>query len=199
MERLIHSIMTLLTTLIGIYSLLLMIRIMLTWFSNAPYGRPVQILTAITDPYLNWWRQKINLHAGALDLSPIVAIAALSIVQTICSTVAKQGGISLGIILAICLFALWSAAAFILGFCAIVLILRFIGYMCNSNMYSTFWRIIDSISQPLQYRVNRIIFGKRLVRFTTGLVASIIALAVAFIGGGLIVRLITGLLLRLPV
>jgi len=199
MEGIIHSVMKLLTTLVGVYSLLIIIRIMLTWFSNAPYGRPVQLLAAITDPYLNWWRQRLNLHAGALDLSPIVAMAALSILQTVCSTIADQGRISLGIIIAVCLFALWSAAAFILGFCVIILVLRFIGYMCNSNMYSTFWRIIDSISQPLQYRINRIIFGRRLVHFTTGLIVSIIALVAAWVAGGLIVRLLTGLLLRLPV
>jgi YggT family protein len=191
--------MKLLTTLVGIYSLLIIIRIMLTWFSNAPYGRPVEILAAITDPYLNWWRQRLNLRAGTLDLSPIVAMVALSVVQTICSTIADEGRISLGIILIVCLFALWAAVAFILGFCAIILILRFIGYMCNCNMYSTFWRIIDSISQPLQYRINRIIFGRRLVRFTTGLVVSIIALVAAFFGGGLIVRLLTGLLRLLSV
>jgi YggT family protein len=150
MEGLIHSVMKLLTTLVGIYSLLIIIRIMLTWFSNAPYGRPVEILAAITDPYLDWWRQRLNLRAGTLDLSPIVAMAALSVVQTICSTMADQGRISLGIILAVCLSALWSAVSFILGFCVIVLVLRFIGYMCNTNMYSVFWRIIDSISQPLQ-------------------------------------------------
>jgi len=199
MEGIIHSVMKLLTTLVGAYSLLIIIRIMLTWFSNTPYGRPVEILAAITDPYLNWWRQRINLRAGALDLSPIVAMAALSIVQTICSTIADQGRISLGIIIAVCLFALWSAAAFILGFCVIILALRFIGYMFNSNMYSTFWRIIDSISQPLQYRINRIIFGRRLVRFTTGLIVSIVALVAVWIGGGLIVRLLTVLLVRLPV
>jgi YggT family protein len=199
MEGVIRSVMGLLTMLVGIYPLLIIIRIMLTWFSNAPYGRPVQILAAITDPYLNWWRQRLNLHAGALDLSPIVAMAALSVVQTICSTMASQGRISLGIILAVCLSALWSAASFILGFCTIVLVLRFIGYMCNTNMYSTFWRIIDSISQPLQYRINRIIFGRRLVRFTAGLVASIIALVAVWIVGGLIVRLFFRLLLRLPV
>jgi YggT family protein len=199
MEGLIRSVTGLLAMLIGIYSLLIIIRIMLTWFSNAPYGKPVQILTAITDPYLDWWRQKLNLRAGALDLSPIAAIAALSVLQTVCSTVAKEGRISIGIILAVCLFALWSAASFILGFCVIVLVLRFIGYICNSDMYSTFWRIIDSISQPLQYRINRIIFGRRLVRFTTGLVVSIIALAVVWVGGGLIVRLLTELLLGLPV
>jgi len=199
MEGVIRSVMGLLTMLVGIYSLLILIRIILTWFSNAPYGRPMQILAAITDPYLDWWRQRLNLRAGALDLSPIVAMAALSVAQTICSTMASQGRISIGIILAVCLSALWSAASFILGFCAIILVLRFIGYMCNSDMYSAFWRIIDSISQPLQYRINRIIFGKRLVRFTTGLVVSIIALIAVWIGGGLIVRLFTVLLLRLPV
>jgi len=199
MEGIIYSVMRLLTTLVGIYSLLIVIRIMLTWFSNAPYGRPVQILAAITDPYLDWWRQRLNLRVGALDLSPIAAMAALSIVQTVCSTMADQGRISLGIILAVCIFALWSAAAFILGFCVIILVLRFIGYMCNSNMYSTFWRIIDSISQPLQYRINRIIFGRRLVRFTTGLIVSIVTLVAVWIGGGLVVRLLTALLVRLPV
>jgi len=198
MEGIIRSVMGLLTMLVGIYSLLIIIRIMLTWFSNAPYGRPVQILAAITDPYLDWWRQKLHLRAGVLDLSPIIAIAALSVIQTICSTMASQGRISLGIILAVCLSALWAAAAFILGFCVIVLVLRFIGYMCSSNMYSTFWRIIDSISQPLQYRINRIIFGRRLVRFTTGLVVSIVALAAVWAIGRFIVGLLTVLLLRLP-
>jgi YggT family protein len=199
MEGLIRLVMGLLAMLTGIYSLLIIIRIILTWFSNAHYGRPVQILSAITDPYLDWWRQKLNLRAGALDLSPIVAMAALSIAQTIFSTMASQGRISLGIILAVCLSALWSAASFILGFCLIVLVLRFIAYMCNSNMYSTFWRIIDSISQPLLYRINRMIFGKRLVRFTTGLITSIVALAAVWAVGGLIVRLLAGLLLRLAV
>jgi len=199
MEGVIHSVMGLLTMLVGVYSLLIIIRIMLTWFSNAPYGRPVQLLAAVTDPYLDWWRQRLNLRAGTLDLSPIVAMAALSVLQTIFSTIADQGRISPGIILAVCLFALWSAVAFILGFCVIVLVLRFIGYMCNSNMYSTFWRIIDSISQPLQYRINRIIFGRRLVRFTTGLVVSIIALIAAWAVGGLIVRLLIKLLVGPPV
>jgi YggT family protein len=199
MEGVIRSVMGLLAMLVGVYSLLVIIRIMLTWFSNAPYGRPVQILAAITDPYLKWWRQKLNLHAGTLDLSPIAAMAALSVVQTICSTMASQGRISMGIILAVCVSALWSAASFILGFCVVVLVLRFIAYMCNSNMYSTFWRIIDSISQPLQYRINRIIFGRRQVRFTTGLIVSIVALVAVWAGGGLIVRLLTGFLLRLPV
>jgi len=199
MEGIIRPVMGLVTMLVGIYSLLIIIRIILTWFSNSPYGRPVQLLAALTDPYLDWWRQRLNLRAGSLDLSPIVAMAALSVVQTICSTMASQGRISLGIVLAVCLSALWTAASFILGFCVVILVLRFIGYMSNSDMYSVFWRIIDTIAQPLQYRINRIIFGRRLVHFTTGLIVSIVALSAVWAAGVWIVGLFISVLLRLPV
>jgi len=190
-------IMGLLAMLIGLYSLLIVVRIILTWFGNVRYGKPVHILTCITDPYLNWWRQKFNLKAGVLDLSPIAALVFLSVMQTICSTIANQGRISLGIILAVCLSAVWSALSFIVGFSIIVLVLRLIGYISNSNMYSTFWQIIDSVSRPVIYRINRIIFGKRLVNFLTGIIISIVILAGIWILGRIAVRLLTGLLMRL--
>jgi YggT family protein len=195
MEGTMRVIMGLLAMLISLYSLLIIIRIMLTWFSTE-YGRPVQVLAAITDPYLDWWRRNFSLKAGVLDLSPIAALAFLSIAQTVCSAISAQGRVSLGIILAVCLSAAWSAVSFIIGFSLIVLVLRFIGYISNSNMYSTFWRIIDSISRPIMYRINRIIFGKRLVNFITGIVVSIAALAIIWIMGRIAVRLLTGLLLR---
>jgi len=196
MEGTMRVIMGLLATLISLYSLLIIIRIMLTWFSNAQYGRPVQILAAITDPYLDWWRRNFNLKAGVLDLSPIAALAFLSIVQTVCSSISRQGRVSLGIILAVCLSAVWSAFSFIIGFSFIVLVLRFIAYMSNSNMYSTFWQIVDSISRPIMYRINRIIFGRRLVNFTTGIIVSIAALVLIWILGRVAVGLLTGLVLR---
>jgi len=189
-------IMGLLAMLISLYSLLIIIRIMLTWFSNAQYGRPVQVLAAITDPYLDWWRRNFSLRAGVLDLSPIAALAFLSIAQTVCSAISAQGRVSLGVILAVCLSAVWSAVSFIVGFSFIVLVLRFIGYISNSNMYSTFWRIIDSVSRPIMYRINRIVFGKRLVNFITGILVSITALAIIWIMGRVAVGLLRGLLLR---
>jgi YggT family protein len=196
MERIIPSIMGMLAMLIGIYSLLIIIRMILSWFGNVNYGRPMQILNRITDPYLNWWRQKINLRAGNIDLSPIVAIVALSVLQTICSTIAKHGGISLRGILAVCLIGLWSAVSFVLGFCLIVLILRFIAYIINANMFSIFWKTIDSISRPLLYHINRVIFGKRIVSFITGILTSIVILAILWIVGHFSVISLTDWLIR---
>jgi YggT family protein len=191
--------MNLLANLAALYSLLILIRVMLTWFSGAQYGKPVELLSTVTDPYLDWWRRVLRLRAGFLDLSPIAAMAALSLAQSIFSTIARYGRISLGIILFIVLSAVWSAVSFLLGFCLIVLILRFIAFMTNRNIYSTFWRIIDTISQPLLYRISRILFGKRLVSYLAKIIAAIVVLAAIWIGGGFALRLLTRLLLKLPV
>jgi YggT family protein len=185
-----------LSTCIGLYSLLIFFRIILTWVSGAQYGKPLQLLARITDPYLDWWRQKINLRAGFLDLSPIAGIVALSVAQTICASIAQRGRISLGIILVVCLSAVWSAASFIIGLCIVVLIFRLIAYFINANMFSTFWRVIDSISRPLLYRVNRLIFGKRIVNFMTGIITAIAIMGAIWFIGRFIIRLIIDILLR---
>jgi YggT family protein len=190
MAGIIQLLAGLLAFLAGLYSLLIFIRIMLTWFRNTHYSRPIQILSLITDPYLDWWRQRFTLRAGSFDLSPIAALVVLSVVQTVCSTIFDYGKISLGIILVICLSALWSVFSFVIGFFFIVLVLRLIAYMSSSNMYSPFWAVIESISQPLLYRVNRIIFGKRIVRFLTGILVSIAALAGIWIAGKIVIQIL---------
>ena len=187
-----------LTSALGLYSLLIIIRIILTWFPGTQYSKPAQLLARITDPYLDWWRRHFPLRVGILDLSALLGVIALSVAQTICSSIARYGRISLGVILAVCLSALWSAASFVLGFCAIVLVLRLIAYLSNANMFSPFWQVIDSISRPLLYRIGRIIFGRRIVGYMTSMLVSIAVLAALWIVGRIAVVVLTGLLYRLP-
>jgi YggT family protein len=191
--------MNILSALTGIYMLLIFIRIMLTWFSGANYGRPMEILTGITDPYLDWFRRFPALRAGFLDLSPIVAMAVLSLVNQIFSTLAQYGAISLGIILAMVLSALWSAISFILGFFLIILGLRLIAYLTNQDVYnSVFWKIVDTISQPVLYRIKRILFRRRLVNYLTGIITSMVAVLVLMMVLGTIVKLAIAFLAALP-
>ena len=197
MEGTMQIIFGILAGLLGLYFLLIIIRIILTWFSVAEFGEAAGKLARITDPYLDWWRRRLNLRAGYLDLSPIAAMAVLSVALTICSTIAQTGRITIGLLLAVCLSALWSAVSFILGFCIIVLVLRLIGYLINADMFGVFWRIIDSVSRPLMYRISRIIFRNRLVHFTTGIIVSILVLTVLWIGGGVAIQFISGILFRL--
>jgi len=181
MERTISLIFGFLASLLGFYSLLIIIRIILTWFAHVRYSRPAQILSRVTDPYLNWWRNKFNLRAGILDLSPIVAMTALSVLQMLCADIARRGRLSAGVVIIVLLSAVRSAASFILGFCLIVIVLRLFAYFAKVNIYNPFWQIVDTISRPLLYRINRIIFGKRMVKYTTGIITAIAVLSALWV------------------
>lgn len=75
----------LLTTSLGnflnIYLVLLVVRILLSWFQTSDWAlQAMGFLSPITDPYLNLFRSFIP-PLGGLDLSPILAIFLLQIVS----------------------------------------------------------------------------------------------------------------------
>ncbi len=68
---------------ISIYTLVLLVRVLLSWFPNLDWSNPVLSgVSAITDPYLNAFRGLIP-PIGGLDLSAIVAFLALQLIQTL--------------------------------------------------------------------------------------------------------------------
>lgn len=70
-----------LITFISIYSYLLIIRVLLTWFPQINwYNQPFAALSQITDPYLNLFRSIIP-PLGGMDFSPILAFLALNVVS----------------------------------------------------------------------------------------------------------------------
>jgi YggT family protein len=194
-------IMNFLAALTGLYTLLIFVRVMTSWFiggGRGDYGRPLELLRRVTDPYLSWWSRFSFLRAGYLDLSPIAGMAFLSLLQNIFGAVAKTGQIRAGIILFIALSSLWSALSFILGFLVIVLVLRFVAFITNRNVYGGFWRIVDTISRPVLYRITRIFFRSRIVNYLSGLIISTLTLLFLLIAGGIAVRSLSLFLLRLP-
>jgi YggT family protein len=158
----------------------------------------MELLCRITDPYLDWFR-RFPLRAGVLDLSPILALAILSVANNVFMTLGRFGYITLGIILAMLLSAVWSATAFLIVFFIVVLALRLIAYLTHQSAYRSFWAVVDTLSQPVIYRINRIIFRNRLVNYLTGIIVSIAALLVLRIGLGFLIRFAIGFLSRLPV
>ncbi|NJO70629.1 MAG: YggT family protein [Oscillatoriales cyanobacterium RM1_1_9] len=63
-----------------IYTVLIFIRILLTWFPNIDWSNPIfSTLSQLTDPYLNIFRQVIP-PLGGIDFSPMIAIFLLQIV-----------------------------------------------------------------------------------------------------------------------
>ena len=79
---------TTLSTFISLYSLLLFIRILLTWFPNVDwYTQPFAALGQVTDPYLNVFRSFIP-PLGGIDFSPILAIIVLNLLGNALSSLA---------------------------------------------------------------------------------------------------------------
>jgi YggT family protein len=185
-------------SLAGLYLLLVFIRVILSWFNASSLGRPVELLARVTDPYLDWWRRFLALRAGSIDFSPIAAMVSLSLVQTLCGIAARFGRLTIGILLMVVLQALWSVLSSILGFFIIILILRLIAYLTNQNIYSAFWRIVDSVSQPVLYRITRIFYRRRLINYLAGVLLSIGVLAALAIGGSILVNLLLKFFSGLP-
>ncbi len=68
-----------------IYSLVLIIRVLLSWFPNLDWSNPILTsIGSITDPYLNAFRGIIP-PIGGIDLSAILAFIALNLMENLLS------------------------------------------------------------------------------------------------------------------
>ena len=75
----IYLLTTTLATFVTIYTYMLIIRVLLTWFPNISwYDQPFSTLSQLTDPYLNLFRSIIP-PLGGIDISPILAILLLQL------------------------------------------------------------------------------------------------------------------------
>jgi len=190
---------SILSTAVSIYIILIFIRIIISWFVSDVESKPLDFLRHITDPYIDWWRNKLYLRLGFLDLSPLVGVVVLSILRVILYKISQSERVTIGNILGLILISLWSIASFILGFCVIVLVLRIFAYLTNRDIYTPFWKVIESITQPLLYETNRLIFGNRIENFLKGIIISTLILLAIWIGGGFIMPLLAALLYGLPI
>ena len=170
---------------ISLYTTLIFIRIVLTWFPATRYGRLYRMLSRITDPFLYLFSGLKFLHVGSMDFSPIAAFVLLAICSNVLNVlVVNHGRISAGIIASIGLTAISSAFTFLFGVFALLTGMRLVGYIIKADTYSSpFWRAIDMVSAPIIYRITRIYFPRRVVRYKTSLIVTLVTLGAAL--GGL--------------
>ena len=181
----VHQFPRTLAALLGIYILLISLRIILSWFPNRSYGRPYEILLRITDPYLNMFRRMNLPPTGGFATHVIVGLVVLVVVQGILSQLALTGTIDFATVLAIILLVTWGTARWIMMLFVILSAIRVVGLFVSGNQTHPFWYTVDTIIRPLATWVNRLF--KDRFDYTYSLVASIVLLLLArFIGGLLI-------------
>ncbi len=79
--EILSTVLQVLAQTLEIYSLILIVRVLLSWFPNLDWSNPaLTTVSSITDPYLNAFRGIIP-PIGGLDLSAILAFIAINIME----------------------------------------------------------------------------------------------------------------------
>lgn len=188
----------LLSSLISIYTLLCIVRIVLTWIPDLNYSAFGQFLSKICDPYLNIFRRIRLLQIGAVDLSPILAIGILSIASSFIGQIIAFGKFSIGILLASVIQVCWTAISSILTIYNILILIRLIVALLKKDYSSNIWQTLDRIIYPVQNKITNLIFKNKIISNTLSLGITLIACVLLQIIGSWIVGLIALVFSRIP-
>ncbi len=191
-------IMKILNAVLSVYMILLIIRVMLTWFRSAQVGSFYTYLARITDPYLNLFRRFSFLRIGMMDFSPILGFVILGILINIINSIATYGSITIGIILAILISGIWSIISVILFLMIILSVIRLIAVFTNSaGFLAQMSAGIDAVLEPITSWVRKVIFRNKFTPYSTQLGIALAILIAANIGGkylfGYLMNLAAGL------
>ena len=165
-----------------IYSFLCSIRIILTWIPGLDNGF-TRFISKICDPYLNLFSGRLLI--GAIDFSPILALAILALFSMLFGRFSQALSLSFGFVLSSIVFMAWSVVSSVLGFLMLILIIRLIVLLLQNNSYngSQFWRQFDYTINPIVYRIANTFSNRKMFSYKTTLIISIVALLVVNIAG----------------
>lgn len=172
-------ILRIISAFLSLYSLLCLLRIIITLIPNYSYSKPADILAQICDPYMNLFRGIKWLRFGSFDFSPALALCILGAGSQIFSSLANGGYINLQMILAMILGIFFSILSSLIFFLIILFAIRLILIMINRDSYNTSGFManqIDSSISPIVYRIARTFAMGRRITYKAALIISIIAL-----------------------
>ena len=171
---------SLLAHLIGIYSFLCLIRIVISYFPQMQNNRVADFLASICDPFFSLFRFSFS-KIGAFDLSAFFAIAALYIAQKVFHTLSLKKDFNAFSIITILLSVSFSIADSLLTFLLIVLIFRFILEITGKSYNSVYTDAIDSVFTPLYNLANRLTGNSYIASLVVLAVGSIVLKIIIFI------------------
>lgn len=172
-------ILRIISAFLSLYSLLCLLRIIITWIPNYSYSKPADILAQICDPYMNLFRGIKWLRFGSFDFSPALALCILGAGSQLFSSLANGGYINLQMILSIILEIFFSILSSLIFFLIILFAIRLILIMINRDSYNTSGFManqIDSSISSIVYRIARTFAMGRRITYKAALIISIIAL-----------------------
>ena len=79
-----QAVATILGKVLWLYSIVIMIAVLVSWVSADPSNPVVQFLRSVTEPVFAWIRRRLPFAViGMIDLSPLVALVIIQLLQMV--------------------------------------------------------------------------------------------------------------------
>ncbi len=172
------NIFSILASVVSIYTLLCFVRVMLSWFPGAEYSRFGQVLCQMCDPYLNVFRRFRFLRFSSFDFTPAIALCVLMALQAFFTSLATGASFRLSTILAMLVMLVGNIFTSILGFVAVIILVRLIVYLFIGDGQGSYsiWTAVDRAISPIIFRIAGLIFRNQTISFVKAMIVSFITL-----------------------
>jgi YggT family protein len=157
------------TVLLMMYLVLLLIRVLSTWFAGPSQPGFIAFLARFTDPYLNLFRGMRFLRFQYLDLSPVAALILLQVLITITTRISLERSIWFGLILYLVIEQVGQALGFLFIFFGVLALVRLIAILAKASSIGRVWSTLDHILQPMVYPIAGFLSPRRVLPYGTGL------------------------------
>jgi len=175
MREALFAFINLICNILTIYTGACFIRIIFSWFPNLAYSGFGRLLSAVCDPYLNFFKRFRFLRLGFIDFSAALGIGVLWALGIVLRSLTNEA-LNFGAIIGFFIGAIWQLISTILTIYTIVLVVRCIALLFHnpSQPESPFWLRLDSLIAGFIYKISNIFTGSRRVSYKTALIISII-------------------------
>lgn len=171
-----QGIFPILSGAISIYTVMCLVRVLLTWIPGAERGAAGRFLSRLCDPYLKLFR-KLPLRFGALDISPVAALGVLWAVSVMLSAMGAGQKVTLALILAVVLQLAWQIVSSVLWMLLVVLVVRLIVLLASRSTYGTIWDTVDRSISPVLFKITSPFYRNRTISFKGSLIIAAVEVA----------------------
>ena len=200
MTSAISAILGLLSAAVTIYTMLCFLNIIISWFPGAKFTGFGKAISALTDPYMNFFSRSGWLTFGNIDFSPILSIGVLSVISSILGGITSTGRIYIGGILATIIAMLWNVGSSLLSIVFLLVLIRWIVLTIKHGYtpYNSAWNNIDQFLQKIAFKVAGT-FVKSTFSYQKALLITWIVFGVILAAGNVLVGILVNICYQMPV
>lgn len=180
--------------LFSLYTMLIVVAIILKWLYPNSNGRGSRMVGQLTDPFLNFFRRFRISRIGYIDISPLLAVLTLSIINQILGRIRELGSITFWAIIAIIISSIWNVIMTLLLAVLVVAVIRYLLLMFTTNKINSFANACDAFFIPLSSRIASGFIKNAASSYQLNLIISIIVVAVLLTVGSFSITWLTNLL-----